>query len=922
MDYFNQYTYAEVSANMISEIAYTETLTFWSTLISAPLIYFGSLGVANTVGKHANEEGARRIGEMVTRIKGQFVSNVLKAPIMEIFDEIIKDSFLESIGEVAASYAGWSEDAGFLLGTLLTSARELGGALGKIVLGGDKNMKNNILIAKAAKAGDAETALALRQEMDQQHQAEIERRQQEQDDKKLWQKIFGSNMFKGFFMMGASMFLGGFSFLTLSGFKDTLKGSIDLSPKLQSKYRTLVNKRRKDNLIQTVGEQPSLNDVLQEKMKKPSNLEDTKNELLKDYKKLQESNPNNPMSIDTSVQFISNPKTETRQTIITKYASGLRDAIESFNAREAEKLFAESRTQTEIKEAKVSDLDSEVNIEGVDNNEGLLSQYNLDTINFFYSKLFEPESNPTPPRKLSGKILYPVGSIYEAKEFLSTIKYKGLDIFIGDSGYNNINPEIQAIIQAKRNKGEELSKLERIIADVAVFFMGGKQPTIDKFINGEKNHKEISEKKESLETFQDVKVESTLDNEPALPPREKRIVSRDHGGNTEYSQDFLKEIWKRGKYKDQYIFGMIYMWTHEKTGKTYMYPGRTEQRLGSGLYRPYSSISVRFQQEIDKAIYNDPKDLKKKRNQMYYDMHMVYKKAGGGQEGIDAIIDNFDLKIVEILPISDDYDADCKMIERYEDYWMDIAGQIGVLYAAAGGHAGGHVAEERSGHAQLRLENKINDLLKNGFSKRKLQEYLKLTTWKLETLIKLSTEGKTYTEAIDQSVSDEIFGLVDSGVFTIKEFAAHLEGLDEEGVLLYLTKIGRTRENLYLKGLISSLLLTSSPTTFTYKSVSYGKILRKLGIPPGTRDMNLKDFMLREMKLKNAITRDDLIFWIRPYARMMVKHFNTPKEFLDHLGLGKNLINSRSIKNRIDELFGMSFKRAKELYSGFIGDYP
>jgi hypothetical protein len=32
MDYFNQYTYAEVNGNMISEIAYTETLTFWSTL--------------------------------------------------------------------------------------------------------------------------------------------------------------------------------------------------------------------------------------------------------------------------------------------------------------------------------------------------------------------------------------------------------------------------------------------------------------------------------------------------------------------------------------------------------------------------------------------------------------------------------------------------------------------------------------------------------------------------------------------------------------------------------------------------------------------------------------------------------------------------------------------------------------------------
>ena len=33
MDYFNQYTYAEISANMITEITYTETLTFWSTFV-------------------------------------------------------------------------------------------------------------------------------------------------------------------------------------------------------------------------------------------------------------------------------------------------------------------------------------------------------------------------------------------------------------------------------------------------------------------------------------------------------------------------------------------------------------------------------------------------------------------------------------------------------------------------------------------------------------------------------------------------------------------------------------------------------------------------------------------------------------------------------------------------------------------------
>ena len=48
MDYFNQYTYAEVTANMISEIAYTETLSFWSTLISAPLVFLGSWSIKGT----------------------------------------------------------------------------------------------------------------------------------------------------------------------------------------------------------------------------------------------------------------------------------------------------------------------------------------------------------------------------------------------------------------------------------------------------------------------------------------------------------------------------------------------------------------------------------------------------------------------------------------------------------------------------------------------------------------------------------------------------------------------------------------------------------------------------------------------------------------------------------------------------------
>lgn len=68
---------------MIAEIAFTETITFWSTLISAPLIYFGSGLVSGATGwfKEASAITAK-----------SFISKVVMAPIQEVFEEItIKD---------------------------------------------------------------------------------------------------------------------------------------------------------------------------------------------------------------------------------------------------------------------------------------------------------------------------------------------------------------------------------------------------------------------------------------------------------------------------------------------------------------------------------------------------------------------------------------------------------------------------------------------------------------------------------------------------------------------------------------------------------------------------------------------------------------------------------------------------------------
>ena len=73
MDYFNQYTYAQTTANMISEITYTETMTFWSTVISAPLVYLGSYLAS---GKTSALSGAKLV-------------KMILSPVKETYEEIV-----------------------------------------------------------------------------------------------------------------------------------------------------------------------------------------------------------------------------------------------------------------------------------------------------------------------------------------------------------------------------------------------------------------------------------------------------------------------------------------------------------------------------------------------------------------------------------------------------------------------------------------------------------------------------------------------------------------------------------------------------------------------------------------------------------------------------------------------------------------
>ena len=107
MDYFSQYTYAEVTANMISEIAYTETLTFWSTIISTPLAYFGALLATKAVGNLAAKADVDLTSKawtnlMARRTSGMGLKMILNAARKEVNSASLILSFVKITSE------GWT----------------------------------------------------------------------------------------------------------------------------------------------------------------------------------------------------------------------------------------------------------------------------------------------------------------------------------------------------------------------------------------------------------------------------------------------------------------------------------------------------------------------------------------------------------------------------------------------------------------------------------------------------------------------------------------------------------------------------------------------------------------------------------------------------------------------------------------------
>ncbi|MBA7484894.1 hypothetical protein ES707_20425 [subsurface metagenome] len=323
MDYFNQYTYAEISSNMISEIAYTETLTFWSTLISAPLVYFGSWAISAGVGKMFGEAGSNAVKSMLQKsIMGGLVGTVV-SPIKEVFQEIIEDGFREALLENLVSIAGGTDDLGFWLSSLSTSYREVKGALGELTFG-ETNLKNTFSLIYAISSGDVDTRLEIEQRITQDLKQRKEAETAKKEQMSFWDKMLKTDFLKGLFMVIPSVFFGSFSFVALSGLKKITTSSIKLSPAAYAKYESLKHIGRKKSIGKAVGGQSAFSsgnmftDRVLGQTKKPAELDGVKSEIDDKFEEQQESDKKSPPLLQVLSSINSNPKQIQAKEKITK----------------------------------------------------------------------------------------------------------------------------------------------------------------------------------------------------------------------------------------------------------------------------------------------------------------------------------------------------------------------------------------------------------------------------------------------------------------------------------------------------------------------------------------------------------------------------------------------------------------------------
>jgi hypothetical protein len=323
MDYFNQYTFAQVSANMISEICYTETVTFWSTLISLPLIYLGSWTVKGTeqflkaAGQGVVEKTLSNLiksiaveivkGGIKTIFSPKALLGVLMSPIIEVFQEIIQDGLIEALSENIIDLIGGTEELEFWVSSIGTSMREVGGALGQLTLGRETSLRNALSVLISRNKGKVSTE--VKEEVANIATQNNAMAEQFESDKKLWIRLLKNDMVRGLFMLAPS-FLGGLNFLALLGSAKMLEGTLHFDSKLYSDIKAQRHAQSADRI--PMGSEFSPDTIfttrLQEEHKQSSELNTIKEEIANKLQEQQDSNKEGPPTVSFTSRQNFNPR--------------------------------------------------------------------------------------------------------------------------------------------------------------------------------------------------------------------------------------------------------------------------------------------------------------------------------------------------------------------------------------------------------------------------------------------------------------------------------------------------------------------------------------------------------------------------------------------------------------------------------------
>jgi hypothetical protein len=185
----------------------------------------------------------------------------------------------------------------------------------------------------------------------------------------------------------------------------------------------------------------------------------------------------NPDPRFESRRNLANKFNEIRLNNIAKILGGAFQLSEiQLNFEEVIRNIASKKSDVEVKNIKIKEL---------------ISPDGKEIKHYLYSNLFNPENNPESPINVYSKLPYNTILLAEAIDFLSVTKYNDLEIIVD----GNINPDILLILKNKFNTNTRFSKLEGIIADVAILKGGSTIESSEGKVNSESLSNENSHEK-------------------------------------------------------------------------------------------------------------------------------------------------------------------------------------------------------------------------------------------------------------------------------------------------------------------------------------------------------------------------------------------------------------------------------------------